>query len=289
MEQHYFKTAEFAALCGVKKDTLLHYDHIGLLKPERVGENGYRYYSVRQLPVYDLIAALRRLDMPLGEIRDYLNRRSPETLLALLREKEAALVEERRRLERMQGLLREMVQATQLSQRVRSGEIRLEECPAEYCAVVRAPKFDYFEEPIYLLHIRDLLTWAREHGNTILAPGDIVRRESLERDSFLEDYYYCKVPEGVEGWQTIKKPAGIYAVLYHQGTYESESEACRKLRDWVWEQNYEIDGDLYQEDLINDLTSDDPRRYLLRLSLKIRAGEGEKLDALSKEESGSSL
>ena len=31
MENHYFKTAEFAALCGVRKDTLLHYDHIGCL------------------------------------------------------------------------------------------------------------------------------------------------------------------------------------------------------------------------------------------------------------------
>ena len=47
MEKHRFKTAEFAALCGVKKDTLLHYDHIGLLKPQWVGENGYRYYSAR--------------------------------------------------------------------------------------------------------------------------------------------------------------------------------------------------------------------------------------------------
>ncbi len=37
MEKHRFKTAEFAALCGVKKDTLLHYDHIGLLKPQWVG------------------------------------------------------------------------------------------------------------------------------------------------------------------------------------------------------------------------------------------------------------
>ena len=66
MEKHYFKTAEFAALCGVKKDTLLHYDHIGLLKPQWVGENGYRYYSARQLATYDLISALRRLDTPLA-------------------------------------------------------------------------------------------------------------------------------------------------------------------------------------------------------------------------------
>lgn len=55
MENHYFKTAEFAALCGVRKDTLLHYDHIGLLKPQWVGENGYRYYAAQQLRTYDLI------------------------------------------------------------------------------------------------------------------------------------------------------------------------------------------------------------------------------------------
>ena len=42
MEKHLFKTAAFAALCGVKKDTLLHYDHIGLLRPQAVGENGYQ-------------------------------------------------------------------------------------------------------------------------------------------------------------------------------------------------------------------------------------------------------
>ena len=77
MENHYFKTAEFAALCGVRKDTLLHYDHIGLLKPQWVGENGYRYYAAQQLRTYDLIAALRRLGTPLAEIRDYLTRRSP--------------------------------------------------------------------------------------------------------------------------------------------------------------------------------------------------------------------
>ncbi len=87
MEKHYFKTAEFAALCGVKKDTLLHYDHIGLLKPQWVGENGYRYYAAQQLRTYDLIAVLRRLGTPLAEIRDYLTRRSPQALLELLEEK----------------------------------------------------------------------------------------------------------------------------------------------------------------------------------------------------------
>lgn len=127
MEKHTFKTAEFAALCGVKKDTLLHYDHIDLLKPQRVGENGYRYYSARQLPTYDLIAALQRLGTPLAEIRDYLNRRSPEALLSLLEEKEAALEAERRRLEQMGRLLEDTVDKVRQARSVRPGDFFLED------------------------------------------------------------------------------------------------------------------------------------------------------------------
>ena len=273
MEKHHFKTAEFAALCGVKKDTLLHYDHIGLLKPQRVGENGYRYYSARQLATYDLISALRRLDTPLAEIRDYLTRRSPEALLDLLREKEAALEAERKRLQRMGDLLRETIHTAELAQKVQPGEIRIEELPCQLLAVVKAPDFERFEEAVYLLHIRELLTWAREQGSTAQAPGDIICRESLERDSFLENFYFCPVPQGTTGWETRERPAGTYAVLYHQGSYQSEYEACRYLRDWVLDQGYAIDGDLYEEDLVNYTTSEDPQSYLLRLSLKIKKPE----------------
>ncbi len=45
----YFTTGEFAKLCNVKKQTLFHYDDIGLLSPAVTGENGYRYYSYAQL------------------------------------------------------------------------------------------------------------------------------------------------------------------------------------------------------------------------------------------------
>ena len=165
MEKHRFKTAEFAALCGVKKDTLLHYDHIGLLKPQWVGENGYRYYSARQIPTYDLIATLRRLGTPLAEIRSYLTRRSPEALMDLLREKEADWEAERRRLARMGAFLHNAKDKMALAQTVRPGEIRLETFPEAHCAVVEAPDFAHakFEEAVYLLHVRQLITWAREH------------------------------------------------------------------------------------------------------------------------------
>ena len=173
MEKHTFKTAEFAALCGVKKDTLLHYDHIDLLKPQRVGENGYRYYSARQLPTYDLIAALQRLGTPLAEIREYLNHRSPEALLSLLEEKEAALEAERRRLEQMGRLLEDTVDKVRQAQSVCPGDFFLEEQPETLCAVVPAPNIqnEAFDEAVYFLHVRELLAWTRANGIPLRPPA----------------------------------------------------------------------------------------------------------------------
>ena len=74
MKDNYFSTGEFAKLCNVNKKTLFHYDEIGLFKPEIVKENGYRYYSIYQLEIFDMIYTLRDLGVPLKEIKsNFLN------------------------------------------------------------------------------------------------------------------------------------------------------------------------------------------------------------------------
>lgn len=61
----YMTTGEFAKLMGVTKETLFHYDEIGLFCPECVTENGYRQYSVNQVEVMNTILLLKELGMPL--------------------------------------------------------------------------------------------------------------------------------------------------------------------------------------------------------------------------------
>lgn len=73
MESQLYTTGQFADLCGVKKQTLFHYDDINLLKPIRVDDNGYRYYSHDQYQTFLLISCLKEAGMSLSEIRDYLN------------------------------------------------------------------------------------------------------------------------------------------------------------------------------------------------------------------------
>ncbi|POP31301.1 MerR family DNA-binding transcriptional regulator [Lactonifactor longoviformis] len=91
-KEMYLTTGEFARLTGVTKHTLFHYDEIGLFSPAVKGDNNYRYYTVSQLDVFDVIWTLKELDMPLKEIKSYLEHKSPRALLALL-EKEEAIID----------------------------------------------------------------------------------------------------------------------------------------------------------------------------------------------------
>jgi MerR family transcriptional regulator, thiopeptide resistance regulator len=66
MSEHTVK--QVARMSGVSVRTLHHYDEIGLLKPARVGENGYRWYGREELLRLQQILLHRELEMPLEAI-----------------------------------------------------------------------------------------------------------------------------------------------------------------------------------------------------------------------------
>ena len=64
-----FTVKQLAEIAGVTPRTLRFYDRIRLLKPARVGANGYRYYDHAALLRLQQILFYRELDLPLERIR----------------------------------------------------------------------------------------------------------------------------------------------------------------------------------------------------------------------------
>lgn len=61
---------EFSRICEVTPKTLRYYEEIGLLYPEEISlENGYRYYSIKQLEKMLLINRLKSYKLSLEEIK----------------------------------------------------------------------------------------------------------------------------------------------------------------------------------------------------------------------------
>jgi len=84
-----FTVKQLSKLAGVTPRTLHHYDTIGLLKPSRVGDNGYRYYGEDALLRLQQILFYRELDIPLDDIKKIMGRRDFDVLGALQSHKDA--------------------------------------------------------------------------------------------------------------------------------------------------------------------------------------------------------
>jgi len=84
-----FTVKQLSRLAGVTPRTLRHYDAIGLLKPSRVGENGYRYYGEESLLRLQQILFYRELDIPLEDIKKIMAESRFDVLGALQGHKDA--------------------------------------------------------------------------------------------------------------------------------------------------------------------------------------------------------
>ena len=61
-----FTVKQLSRMAGITPRTLHYYDEIGLLKPSRVGENGYRYYGEEILSAFTADPALPRAGYAAG-------------------------------------------------------------------------------------------------------------------------------------------------------------------------------------------------------------------------------
>jgi len=95
-----FTVKQLSKLAGVTPRTLHHYDEIGLLKPSRVGDNGYRYYGDESVLRLQQILFYRELDIPLDDIKKIMAESRFDVLGALQSHKDA-LKKQVRRLNRL--------------------------------------------------------------------------------------------------------------------------------------------------------------------------------------------
>ena len=66
----------------------MYYDKMGILKPEFVADNGYRYYAMPQYLTLEIILFLRKLDISIPDIKYFLLNRSKEEIVTILKDKE---------------------------------------------------------------------------------------------------------------------------------------------------------------------------------------------------------
>jgi DNA-binding transcriptional MerR regulator len=96
----------FSRITGLSHRALRLYADRGLLPPAFVDpETGYRYYDVHSIRAAEMIRLLRRLDVPLNEMRAYIDAAAADRVEETIRQQRARLEQEQARLDAALRLL----------------------------------------------------------------------------------------------------------------------------------------------------------------------------------------
>ena len=254
---------EFSRLTGIKRENLRFYDRIGLLSPEARGENGYRYYTRRQLSSAYLIGSLRLLGVGLEDIRGYSSRRTPEKMLELFARQEAYIQAEIAKLretseimEMYAGMARDALchgaDACLLEERKRE---RIFLCPP-------APEGASEEEGGILAY-----EYANERGVNLGYPsGVLIHHETQSTGALAWSYrYYFKTGKKGNAW----KPAGRYAVAYGRGDPQQSEALYLRLLEFIHAQGLKAAGGAYGEPLLDERAVQDAGQYCIRIEIPV--------------------
>lgn len=289
----HFSTGEFAKLCRTTKDTLFHYDRIGLFKPDFVGENGYRGYSMNQYFLFTIIWILKEAGSSLSDIKKYVGNQEADQLLTLLIDNKQRLEKDRQRITHMLFQLDGVIRATKEGLAIKemlveketgkengkgagSTEPRIELCEEEWLVATPFPEEpEKQDEACFILAEEEHLRYCSEGGlGDPLAIGCIKKKETLYAGNWREDYYYSSISgdcqkESRESERFHLRPAGTYAVLEHCGFYDTLEQSCQKLLAYMKERGYTAAGCAYESDLLNFMSTSDPEDYVIRISIKV--------------------
>lgn len=264
----YLSTGEFAKVSGVTKHTLFHYDDIGLFSPEVKLDNNYRYYSISQLEVFDVIFTLRQLGVPLSDIKEYLDHKSPEALFTLLEREEHSIDQKIRKLKTTKKWLQKKSALLKDALQKDFSQIDILKTPAQYYISSHSSSVD---DKIVALKISELLIHCDNLG--IKSPYNIgFLQSAMDIDqgiyhNYLHMYMLFDTPPKKITYTT--KPEGHYLYAYHHGHWDTIGETYDKILAYSEEHKLTLGTSFYETTILDELTRSGYDNYETQISVQI--------------------
>lgn len=268
-KQKHMSISEFSYVSGISRKNLIFYHDIGLLIPDYIAPNKYRYYTFYQLDLASVIIALKEIGMPLKEIKEYMDSRTPEKLVKLLKEQKFLIEEHITKLNNICAMIQSRMDLTSMAMEVRNYDIHIKECEAEW--IYASDEINHETQDAELKSMVDFYDQCAMDQVAYGYPlATITYNKSLLNKNY-EKYsrIFVRPALGFDKNKLIEKPKGLYAIGYGASGYEQDHELYKKLYAFIEKCNLTITGDSYEELLLDEIAVKDPNGYLHQIAIGV--------------------
>ena len=272
-QKEFYTAGELACLFEIPKQTLLYYDKTGLLVPEFISTNNYRYYSLKQYLILEIIINLRKLGIPVPVIKDYIKNRSEESFQKLLIEKEQ---ECKNIIQYNQKIMNNIEVSLSQLQKLKDTHLNQININYRHCKrFLLSPieKNSTGSETISILAKHNLAMFSKDIFKE-RAVGWIIDKENFLAGIHGKPLaFFSTLNSGDNNSNNIfTRPAGLYLTLRFQGTVrENIKDLAEKINTCLQNNSLKAVDNVYIMPLKNYWLTADTNQYIYQLSLEVIA------------------
>lgn len=264
-----FSIGETAKIHRISKQSLIFYDKIELLKPCYINpDNGYRYYSLDEFAILDIIIYLKTLDVPLEEIKEYIITRNAQTSIDFFEQQKHLIENKIQELKNIKLKLEYMLEFYQESEDYNNREPFLKKRRAQH-------SLQYEVEPPYGelqvdLSLKKLIQYVEQHDYLLeYSLGVTVSMENLTKEQFTSNSHtFVIVNKKLRHSKYKLIQAGHYATIYHHGEYSSIGASYERLLSYIKAQGLNA-GAAYEYLLFDIFMTRDKRDFITEISILV--------------------
>lgn len=246
-KEFYFTTGELARLTGLSKQLLIFYDKKNFFIATATGSNGYRYYLLSKYFQLKILITLRKMDIPLEEIYQYLQHGNDEFLLSIYKRKLSEYQEQMKQLQKKSQILEKRIHSMErqphlILNRIFITELEKERRYYHWDIDMSAPVKDRVSQMATALrpYLQDKNCFRDSILGFILPSASLHQEQPATSYSFLT-HYIPHMPGIKEKAVHIMKP-GVYLKIHGYGHYGViDAETKRALLDFIGRNHMKAD------------------------------------------------
>lgn len=271
-----FSIGQMSKLHNTSIKTLRYYDEIDLFKPNEVDpETGYRYYSVEQFKLLDIINYLKTLGVPLKEIKKQTANRDMKDFIGTLHTHQQTIEEKIQELEiakkKLEIRINEIESLTKIE---RIGQPFIKEMKERTIIQLQESIQSHYDLELSLRKLnrqyQELTSIFIGKVGLTLSVHRFQRNCFYEYDSIfliLEEVEKGNIAEDVDYITTL--PEGMYACVYFRGGHESTPEYISLLHKYVLDNDLKPGGDFIIRTIVDQFISNNEDEFLMEIQVPI--------------------
>lgn len=268
-----YSIGEVSKLCNISTKALRFYDKIGVIAPDEVGENGYRYYTLDTILRIPILKYYKQMGFRLEEMQGLVKGGDYYVVGSCFRSKINELREQEHAIHNSYVSVKDWYELIQEARAVLYNKIQevgmRYVSEGHYCYMDQEFEYHYMDSIINIPWVNYLDTVKNEITGPVILEFPSWK-EKMKRTCRQARIMQKPIHPCCCGTNEINFGGFLAATIYHVGSHDRIEESYQKLAEWAKAKGASLGPNVYERYVVDYWTTANEDEFVTEIILPIR-------------------